>query len=127
MPPKNLDDRDRSIIDAKRVSARTVPRMVRRTQLREMVPLSDTTIYEMEQRGEFPRPFYLTSLRVLRPRGSRTLDRKSAAGFAGQGTGEFPGRSEAQDSTCEGRIGAEPRPPASGVVRSEEVRQRHSI
>ncbi len=61
MPPKNLDDRDRSIIDSKRVSARTVPRMVRRTQLREMVPLSDTTIYEMEQRGEFPRRFYLTS------------------------------------------------------------------
>jgi prophage regulatory protein len=37
--------------------------MVRRTQLREMVPLSDTTIYEREQRGEFqfPRRFYLTS------------------------------------------------------------------
>jgi prophage regulatory protein len=25
-----------------------------------MVPLADTTIYEMEQRGEFPRRFYLT-------------------------------------------------------------------
>jgi prophage regulatory protein len=25
-----------------------------------MVPLSDTTIYEMEHRGEFPRRFYLT-------------------------------------------------------------------
>lgn len=61
MPPKNLDDRSRSIIDSKRVSTRTVPRMVRRTQLREIVPLSDTTIYEMEQRGEFPRRFYLTS------------------------------------------------------------------
>ena len=33
---------------------------VRRRQLREMVPLADTTIYEMEQRGEFPRRFYLT-------------------------------------------------------------------
>jgi predicted DNA-binding transcriptional regulator AlpA len=33
---------------------------VRRHQLRQMVPLSDTTIYEMEQRGEFPRRFYLT-------------------------------------------------------------------
>lgn len=61
MPPKNLDDRNRSIIDSKRGSTRTAPRMVRRTQLREMVPLSDTTIYEMEQRGEFPRRFYLTS------------------------------------------------------------------
>jgi prophage regulatory protein len=28
--------------------------------LREIVPLADTTIYEMEQRGEFPRRFYLT-------------------------------------------------------------------
>jgi prophage regulatory protein len=34
---------------------------IRRSQLRELVPLSDTTIYEMEQRGEFPRRFYLTS------------------------------------------------------------------
>jgi prophage regulatory protein len=61
MPPKHLDDRNRSIIDSERVSTRTGPRMVRRTQLREMVPLSDTTIYEMEQRAEFPRRFYLTS------------------------------------------------------------------
>ena len=45
----------------KRVSARTVPQMVRRAQLRNIVPLSDTTIYEMEQRGDFPRRFYLTS------------------------------------------------------------------
>lgn len=35
-------------------------RVIRRSQLRAIVPLSDTTIYEMEQRGEFPRRFYLT-------------------------------------------------------------------
>ena len=35
-------------------------RTVRRHQLRQMVPLADTTIYEMEQRGESPRRFYLT-------------------------------------------------------------------
>lgn len=34
--------------------------VVRRQQLRELVPLADTTIYEMEQRGDFPRRFYLT-------------------------------------------------------------------
>jgi len=28
--------------------------------LREMVPLADSTIYEMEQRGEFPRRFALS-------------------------------------------------------------------
>ncbi|MGY3603821.1 MULTISPECIES: helix-turn-helix transcriptional regulator [unclassified Bradyrhizobium] len=32
-------------------------RTIRRQQLREMVPLADSTIYEMEQRGEFPRRF----------------------------------------------------------------------
>lgn len=35
-------------------------RAIRRQQLRQIVPLADTTIYEMEQRGEFPRRFYLT-------------------------------------------------------------------
>jgi prophage regulatory protein len=28
--------------------------------LRKIVPLANTTIYEMEQRNEFPRRFYLT-------------------------------------------------------------------
>ena len=35
-------------------------RTIRRRQLREMIPLADSTIYEMEQRGEFPRRFALT-------------------------------------------------------------------
>jgi prophage regulatory protein len=35
-------------------------RTIRRNQLREIVPLADSTIYEMEQRGEFPRRFALT-------------------------------------------------------------------
>jgi prophage regulatory protein len=33
---------------------------IRRTQLRKLVPLADTTIYELERRGEFPRRFYLS-------------------------------------------------------------------
>jgi prophage regulatory protein len=40
-------------------------RTIRRHQLREMVPLADTTIYEMEQRGEFPLRFYLTTRCVV--------------------------------------------------------------
>lgn len=36
-------------------------RFIRRGELRRMVPLADTTIYEMERRGEFPRRLYLTS------------------------------------------------------------------
>jgi prophage regulatory protein len=37
-----------------------IKRTIRRDQLREMVPLADSTIYEMEQRGEFPRRFALS-------------------------------------------------------------------
>ena len=42
-----------------------INRTIRRHQLREMVPLADTTIYDMEQRGEFPVRFYLTSRCVV--------------------------------------------------------------
>src|SRR3954463_16289161 len=38
----------------------SIKRTIRRQQLREMVPLADSTIYEMEQRGEFPRRFALS-------------------------------------------------------------------
>ncbi len=36
-------------------------RPLRREELRQLIPLADTTIYEMEQRGEFPKRFYLTA------------------------------------------------------------------
>lgn len=42
-----------------------ITRTIRRNELREIVPLADTTIYDMEQRGEFPRRFYLTSRCVV--------------------------------------------------------------
>lgn len=41
----------------------SIPRMrraIRRAELRKIVPLANTTIYEMERRGDFPRRFYLT-------------------------------------------------------------------
>lgn len=37
-----------------------IRRTIRRHQLRDMVPLADSTIYEMEQRGEFLRRFALS-------------------------------------------------------------------
>jgi prophage regulatory protein len=40
-------------------------RRVRCPELRKIVPLANTTIYEMEQRGEFPRRFFLTSRCVV--------------------------------------------------------------
>jgi prophage regulatory protein len=38
----------------------TRTRTIRRHQLKEMVPLADSTIFGMEQRGEFPRRFALS-------------------------------------------------------------------
>ena len=35
-------------------------RTIRRHELRQIVPLAETTIYEMERRGEVPRRFNLT-------------------------------------------------------------------
>jgi prophage regulatory protein len=46
-------------------AVRTCHRAVRRRELRKIVPLADTTIYEMERRGEFPQRFYLTSKCVV--------------------------------------------------------------
>jgi prophage regulatory protein len=40
-------------------------RTIRRTELRQIVPLADTTIYNMERRGEFPRRFNLTARCVV--------------------------------------------------------------
>jgi prophage regulatory protein len=40
-------------------------RTIRRQELRLIVPLAETTIYEMEQRGEFPRRFKLTARCVV--------------------------------------------------------------
>nr|WP_246659545.1 AlpA family phage regulatory protein [Ancylobacter moscoviensis] len=37
-----------------------LPRTIRRHELRLIVPLADSTIYEMEKRGEFPRRFNLS-------------------------------------------------------------------
>jgi len=40
-------------------------RTIRRTELHKIVPLSGTTIYDMERRGEFPRRFNLTARCVV--------------------------------------------------------------
>ncbi len=42
-----------------------LPRTIRRHELHMIVPLADSTIYEMEIRGEFPRRYYLTSRCVV--------------------------------------------------------------
>ena len=42
------------------LTASAPTRLVRRRELRRLVPLSDTTIYELECSGQFPRRFRLT-------------------------------------------------------------------
>lgn len=43
-----------------KIGTTQIRRTIRRQQLREIVPMADSTIYEMEQRGEFPRRFALS-------------------------------------------------------------------
>jgi prophage regulatory protein len=40
-------------------------RTIRRNELRQIVPLADSTIYELERRGEFPQRFFLTARCVV--------------------------------------------------------------
>ncbi|HRY86839.1 MAG TPA: AlpA family phage regulatory protein [Rubrivivax sp.] len=40
-------------------------RTIRRRELRQIVPLADSTIYELERRGEFPQRFFLTARCVV--------------------------------------------------------------
>ena len=59
-------------------------RTIRRQQLREIVPLADSTIYDMEQRGEFPQRFlsHLALRRLGLGRG-RSLARRSTPCLSG--------------------------------------------
>jgi len=61
-PPERQHDRPTRLLAQKVLQS---GRTIRRPELRKIVPLGDTTIYEMEQRGEFPRRFYLTARCVV--------------------------------------------------------------
>lgn len=50
----------RDLLKAAQADPKTLRRTIRRTELRQIVPLADSTIYEMERRGEFPQRFFLT-------------------------------------------------------------------
>ncbi len=60
IPYQRDDDSDPAGYSSPATFLTGLPRAIRRHELRLIVPLADTTIYEMEQRGEFPRRFYLT-------------------------------------------------------------------
>ena len=55
----------RELTQAARVDPTNLRRTIRRSELRQMVPLADSTIYELERRGEFPQRFFLTARCVV--------------------------------------------------------------
>ena len=60
MPYQDDDDRDPVGYAGPATVPTGLPRTIRRHELRLIVPLTDSTIYEMEKRGEFLRRFNLT-------------------------------------------------------------------
>ena len=63
--PEADEKSEQAVPDTLPLTPRRFKRAIRRTELRQIVPLADTTIYELEQRGDFPRRFYLTSRCVV--------------------------------------------------------------
>ena len=61
----SLPKRQDSLIPFVESRSRPLRRTVRRQELHRMVPLADTTIYDMERRGDFPRRFNLTARCVV--------------------------------------------------------------
>ena len=55
----------RKLSQAVPIDPRSLRRTIRRSELRQIVPLADSTIYELELRGEFPQRFFLTARCVV--------------------------------------------------------------
>ncbi len=55
----------RDLYKAAPTDPKELRRTIRRSELRQIVPLADSTIYELERRGEFPQRFYLTARCVV--------------------------------------------------------------
>ena len=65
-PPGAFDARAiRDLYKATPTDPKGLRRTIRRSELRQIVPLADSTIYELEHRGEFPQRFYLTARCVV--------------------------------------------------------------
>ena len=60
IPAKDDDESDAAAACGPATVLTGLPRTIRRHELRLVVPLADSRIYEMEQRGEFPRRFSLS-------------------------------------------------------------------
>ena len=55
----------RELSQAAPTDPKSLRRTIRRNELRQIVPLADSTIYELERRGEFPQRFFLTARCVV--------------------------------------------------------------
>ena len=55
----------RELSQAVPTDPRLLRRTIRRNELRQIVPLADSTIYELERKGEFPQRFFLTARCVV--------------------------------------------------------------
>ena len=55
----------RELSQAVPTDPRLLRRTIRRKELRQIVPLADSTIYELERKGEFPQRFFLTARCVV--------------------------------------------------------------
>ena len=55
----------RELSQAVPIDPKSLRRTIRRTELRQIVPLADSTIFELERRGEFPQRFFLTARCVV--------------------------------------------------------------
>ena len=57
---KVCDMKDIKVQRTSAIEQRSIQQTIRKCELRKIVPLADTTIYQMEQRGEFPKRFNLS-------------------------------------------------------------------
>ena len=55
----------RELSQAVAIDPQSLRRTIRRNELRQIVPLADSTIFELERRGEFPQRFFLTARCVV--------------------------------------------------------------
>ena len=55
----------RALSQAVPTNPQSLRRTIRRNELRQIVPLADSTIYELERRGAFPQRFFLTARCVV--------------------------------------------------------------
>lgn len=55
----------RELSQAVPIDPKSMRRTIRRNELRQIIPLADSTIFELERHGDFPKRFFLTARCVV--------------------------------------------------------------